>query len=359
MDEIKDRESLCIKVSKTQGEKMLELIQEIGIANRKLRIQNDASSIYIPLSRQPNEKENAAMRVQSLGFVLETRTFYEKSTNKTLKSVLDKQLQPSLLASLPRALDIIGDIAIIEIPSELRQQERRIGKAILESHRSVQTVLAKAGAVSGTHRLREFTLIAGEQKTNTLHKEYGCTYMVDVAKAYFSPRLSQEHKRVASLVQSGETIVDLFAGIGPFSILIARARIDVKVYSVDINPEAIRLLETNARLNRVENRVFPILGDATKIVEGKLAGIADRVIMNLPERATKFVEAACRAIKPPGGIVHFYSFVRRPETIEELQRQFCERVEETGRKVDKFLSVKVIRETAPYEWQVALDARII
>ena len=358
--EIVSRESLCIKVPKTQGEKMLGIVNKMGISDRELGIHNDANSIYIPLVRRPNKEEIAALSLQLKSISFEIRTFLEKKRpSKTLKDVLDNKLEPRLLASLPRALEIIGDIAIIEIPPELRQKERRVGKAILESHRKIRTVLAKAGAVSGTYRLREFTLIAGEQKTSARHKEYGCAYMIDIAKAYFSPRLSQEHKRVASLIQKGETIVDLFAGVGPFSVLIAKTNLDVKVYAVDINPEAINLLKTNVRLNRVENRVFPILGDAAKIVEQKLSGIADRVIMNLPERAIEFVEAACMAIKPTGGIVHFYGFVRRPETLEDMERQFVGEVEKAGRKVNRFLSVKTIRETGPYEWQVALDAKIL
>lgn len=263
------------------------------------------------------------------------------------------------MASLPRALDIVGDIAIIEIPAELKAHERLIGEAILTVHKNVRTVLAKAGAVSGTYRLREFEVVAGENKTATLHKEYGCKYHFDIAKAYFSPRLSQEHKRVASLVKKSETVVDLFAGVGPFSVLIAKNNAEAKVYAVDINPEAIEFLERNIRLNRVENRVIPIQGDARRAVEERLMGVADRVVMNLPGKAIEFVDTACRAIKPAGGMVHYYAFIRLPDSLENMQLCFSEAVEKTGRKVDAFLFAKTIRETAPYEWQVVLDAKIL
>ena len=108
-----------------------------------------------------------------------------------------------------------------------------------------------------------------------------------------------------------------FAGVGPFSVLIAKKNPEVRVYAVDINPDAVELLKVNARVNRVENRVFPILGDARQITATKLKGSADRVIMNLPETAIEFVDAACQAIKPQGGIIHFYAFVRQPDSIEE------------------------------------------
>jgi tRNA (guanine37-N1)-methyltransferase len=299
------------------------------------------------------------LRTQVPDLQLATHVFPErKRQEKTLAEVLESRLPPHLLASLPRALDIVGDIAIIEIPPELNAHASLIGEAILKMHKNVRTVLAKAGAVSGTFRLREFNIIAGERRTETVHKEHGCKYQVDVARAYFSPRLSHEHKRVASLVQKGETVVDLFAGVGPFSVLIAKTSEDAKVYAVDINPEAIELLKTNIRLNRVENRVFPILGDARQVVEGELRGVADRVIMNLPESAMQFVDAACKVIKPAGGTVHFYGFIRLPDSLENMKRRFSEAVERTGRKVDRFVFAKTIRATAPYEWQVVLDAKI-
>jgi tRNA (guanine37-N1)-methyltransferase len=255
-------------------------------------------------------------------------------------------------------LDVIGDIAIIEIPPELEVHKAALGEAILKTHKNVRVVLAKAGAVSGTFRLRDFEFIAGERRTATIYKEYGCTYDVDVAKTYFSPRLSHEHQRVAALVKTGETVVDLFAGVGPFAVLIAKNCKDAKVYAIDINPDAIKLLKINARLNRVENRVYPIVGDARQVVKERLFGVADRVIMNLPETACKFIDVACQAVKPSGGVVHFYGFVKMPETLEDLKRQFSETAEKSDRKVTAFQYAKNVRETAPHEYQAVLDVEI-
>ncbi len=350
--------SLCIKVKKINGEKTIILAKKLGIIDRKLEIRKNRNHIYIPILRQP--KEISMLKTQVPDFQLATNVFTKKKQQrKSPTQVLEKRLPPHLLASLPRALDIVGDIAIIEIPPELKAHERLIGESIMTVHKNVRTVLVKAGAVSGTYRLRGFEVIAGENKTATIHKEYGCKYHVDIAKAYFSPRLSQEHKRVASLVKKSETVVDLFAGVGPFSVLIAKNNAGAKVYAVDINPDAIEFLKRNIRFNRVENRVTPILGDARKAVEERLLGVADRVIMNLPETALEFVDTACKAIKLAGGMVHYYAFIRLPDSLENAQLRFSEAVEKTGRKVDAFLSAKTIRETAPYEWQVVLDAKIL
>jgi tRNA (guanine37-N1)-methyltransferase len=262
------------------------------------------------------------------------------------------------LAVLPHSADIVGDIAVIEIPQKLESHKALIGKAVLKAYKNVKTVLAKASVVSGVYRLREFETIAGENRTVTLHKEHGCQYCVDVAKAYFSPRLSYEHNRVASLVNEGETVADLFAGVGPFAVLIGKTHKTVKVYAVDMNPDAVEFLERNTRLNRVENRVYPILGDARQVVEQRLYGVADRVIMNLPEKAIEFVDAACKALKPEGGVIHFYGFVDASNSVENLQTQFVKAVEKYDRKVVS-VSSKLVRATAPYEWQTVMDAKIV
>ncbi len=352
--------SPCIKVTRINGEKTIILATKLGIINRKLEIRKNENHIYIPLLRQLKEKELSMLKAHVFDFQLAANVFTrKKQQRKSLAQVLENRLPPHLLAGLPRALDIVGDIAIIEIPLELKAHKRLIGEAILAVHKNLRTVLAKAGAVSGTYRLREFEVIAGENKTATIHKEYGCKYHVDIAKAYFSPRLSREHNRVASLVRKSETVVDLFAGVGPFSVLIAKNNADAKVYAVDINPEAIEFLKRNIRLNRVENRVIPVQGEARRAVEEQLMGVADRVVMNLPEKAIEFVDTACKAIKPAGGIAHYYAFVRLPDSLGNMQLNFSEAVEKTDRKVDAFLFAKTIRGTAPYEWQVVLDAKIL
>jgi tRNA (guanine37-N1)-methyltransferase len=351
--------SFCIKVKKTSAEKILVLANKLEISNRALEIQKNANHICIPLIRNLTETELLTLKAQVPDFELATAVFNKKPQTKTLAEILEDRLPPHLLASLPHALDVIGDIAIVEVPPELKAHESLIGEAILTMHRNVRTVLGKLGAVSGTYRLRDLKVIAGEHKTETVHKEHGCQYHLDVAKAYFSPRLSTEHNRVASLVQKSETVVDLFAGVGPFSVLIAKKNAAAKVYAVDINPDAIEFLKRNIRLNRVESRVIPIQGDAKQVVESRLLGVADRVIMNLPEKAAEFVDVACKAIKPAGGTVHYYTFVRLPDSLESAQLRFSEAVEKAGRKVDAYLFAKPIRETAPYEMQVVLDAKIL
>ncbi len=353
------RPSVCIKVSKSQGEKTLAIVTKFGLADKSLFIQREQDTLCIPLVREPQGIELTTLKSQVPKFTLQTSVFSEKNLPPlTLTQALQDQLPHELLAKVPQAFDIIGDIVVIDIPPQLKVYQSLIGEAILQTQKNVKTVLAKASDINGIFRVRDYDYVAGVHKTQTIHREFGCQYHVDLAKAYFSPRLSHEHERVAAQVKDGELVADLFAGVGPFAVLIGKRNPNVTVYAVDLNPDAVELLKVNIRVNKVEDNVFPVLGNSREISQTKLKASADRVIMNLPETAIEFVDAACNAIKPQGGLVHFYGFVRAPASIENLKQRFSNLVEKNGRQVEMFLLDRRIRETAPFESQVVLDAKI-
>lgn len=351
--------SPCLKVHKALGEKAITLVRRLNLLDRELRVKRVGDHLYIPLISEP-----LPAHIEELGKSLPefevSASSFPKRAKRPLKlaDLLEDRLPPNLIASLPRAIDFVGEIAIVEIPPELKGHKRLIGEAILATHKQVCTVLAKSGAVGGTYRLREFEVIAGVDKTQTVYRECGCTYHVDLSKVYFSPRLSHEHDRVASQVTEGETVVDMFAGVGPFSILIAKKCRNVQVYAIDVNPDALRYLEKNIAVNGVEKKVVPILGDARPVIEERLTGVADRVIMNLPERALEYVDAACKAIKSEGGIIHYYEFTDEPDPLEAAKNRLIEAVKQTSRNVKKILLARTVRVTAPYTWQVAVDAEV-
>ncbi|MEM2564012.1 MAG: methyltransferase, partial [Candidatus Bathyarchaeia archaeon] len=173
-----------------------------------------------------------------------------------------------------------------------------------------------------------------------------------------SPRLSYEHYRVASQVAKGETVVDMFAGVGPFSILIAKIREKVTVYSIDINPDAVEFLKRNIYANNVHGKVIPFLGDAREIIESRLRGVADRVIMNLPEKAIEYVDAACTALKSSGGVIHYYKIAGGSDVLERVKRRLIEEIEGSGRSVEALLSERIVKEVAPYRWHIAVDVKV-
>jgi len=349
----------CLTVPKALGEKAINLTRGLKLFNGKLKVQAMEDSLYIPLVREPTSPEIKAIKGVLLEFEIFFHEFPEHERRpRTLLEALEDKLPPHLLASLPRSIDFVGEIVILEVPPELENHKRLLGETILTMHRRVHTVLAKAGAVRGVYRLRDFEVLAGEGKTETLYREHGCTYHLDLGKVYFSPRLSQEHLRVASQVKEGETVIDMFAGVGPFPILIAKKCKEVTVYAIDLNPDAVAYLKKNVHVNHVEGKVKPILGDAREVVKSELVEAADRVIMNLPERAMEYVDVACEAIKPEGGTLHYYGFTDASSSLEATKSRLCEAVEAANRRVKDFLSVRTVRETAPFTWQVVVDAEI-
>jgi len=352
-------EAPSLRVPKTFGQKALILVQKLALLNRELRLQQENDYLYLPLMREPVAAELEEFKNILSEMEISKREFSESRKQPTKPiDLLSNKLPPHVLASLPQAIDFIGDIAVVEIAPELESYKQIFGKAILRAHKRVSTVLAKSSAVNGVYRLRTFEVIGGEAKTNTVHKEHGCIFHVDLAKAYFSPRLSYEHNRVASLVKQGETVVDMFAGVGSFSILIAKKHEDVHVYAIDVNPDAFEFLKKNVLANQVEARVMPILGDARQIVNERLREVADRVIMNLPENAIEYVDVTCRAVKPEGGVIHYYEFSNTPYPIETAKSRLTEAVKHTDRRLEKISLARIVRGVAPFNYQIAVDAEI-
>ncbi len=277
---------------------------------------------------------------------------------KRLRDKLSVALPLEEIGKVYNSFDVIGDIAIIKINT--LQNVEEIAKHIMTSQRRIKTVLTPVTSITGDFRVRKLKHLAGENKTITRHKESGCTFKVDVEKCFFSPRLSYEHLRIAKLVQSGETVVNMFAGVGCFSIVIAKTANKTKVYSIDVNPAAIQCMEENVRINYVGGSVFPMLGDSKDIINSKLQGIADRVLMPLPEIALEYLPHALSALKPTGGWIHYYDFQHAPgeeNPTEKTKLKVVEKLECLGVNYE-FVNSRVMRSTGPNWYQTVLDIKV-
>ena len=278
---------------------------------------------------------------------------------KRLKMKLVNQLSAEALSKVYSAFDIVGDIAIIKAPQNPADAQA-VAKQIMETHKKIRTVYSQTSGIKGSHRTRQLTLLAGENNPVTKYKEAGCTFSVDVEKCYFSPRLSHEHLRVASAVSRGETVVNMFAGVGSFSVITARMVPETKVYSIDINPVAYEFMVENIRVNRVYNRVIPLLGDSKEIVETKLQGVADRVLMPLPEKALQYLPAAVSALKKTGGWIHYYDFEHatgKEDPVEKTETKVSEKLGSLGVRF-MFAHSRVVRSTGPNWYQTVLDIQV-
>jgi tRNA (guanine37-N1)-methyltransferase len=230
----------------------------------------------------------------------------------------------------------------------------------METHKQVKAVWRQTSSVSGNFRLRDLEFVLGERKTETCHKEHGCIFNVDLEKCYFSPRLSYERMRIAKQVQPGEVILNMFAGVGCYSIVIAKHSKLQKIFSVDINPIAIQYMQENIKLNRVEEKVFPVQGDAKEVIEERLEKIADRVLMPLPQKAYEYLGYALLALKPTEGRVHYYDFEhanKGENPIEKTELKVSRKLRMLG--IDfQVVFGRIARSTGPNWYQVVLDIQM-
>ena len=272
-----------------------------------------------------------------------------------LKKALESILSPQESEDLISAFDQIGDIIIVRIPDSLLPKKKLIGETLLNEVKIVKSVFYQASPVEGDFRTRTLEILAGEDKTETEYKEFGCRFRVDVANAFFSPRLSTERERIANLIEDGETMVNMFAGVGMFSIMAAKKK-KCTVYSLDINPVASRLCEKNIELNKLAGKVISINGDTSNIIEERLENKSDRTLMLLPERSDEFLESAIKTTKD-GGIIHYYSHIHADKKSDAGKLSEKHYLEVSPVK-SKILTSKIVRPVGPRYYQTVVDVKI-
>ncbi len=280
---------------------------------------------------------------------------------RNLRAVLKDKLEQKELNFLYKSYDVIGDIAVIRVPETLERKCSVIAKAIMQIHKHVKTVLRQRGPVSGDLRLRSLKWVAGERQTETIHKEHDCIFEVDLEKCYFSPRLSHERIRIAQQVQPGEVIVNMFAGVGCFSIIIAKHSSAGKVYSIDINPVAIHYMQENVLANKVKDKVIAIQEDARKVIEERLRKVADRVLMPLPEKAYEYFDCAISALRPTGGWIYYYDFEhakKDEDPIKKTEAKVIKRLREMDISFEVSFG-RIVRATGPRWYQTVIDIKIL
>ncbi len=273
-----------------------------------------------------------------------------------LRVALQQYLSPEEIATVSTSYDIVGDIAVLRPLSENSAVET-FAERIISVHKNVKVVLSQEGKIAGDFRLRSLLYVAGEDRRTTLHQEYGCVFSVDLDKCYFSTRLSHERLRISKLVTLGETVVNMFAGVGCFSIMIVKHAKPNRIFSIDKNPEAFELMRRNINLNAVYGKVIPILGSSEKVVKHCLQGVADRVLMPLPVKTLQFLPSALLALKKSGGWIHLYDFqhaAKSEDAVEKSKAYVAGRLAWRGIKLE-CASSRVVRSVGPRWYQTVLD----
>lgn len=326
----------CIAIPKKKGEPVRKFLMDLDVLDRFLKIFSEDDELYLPLEREltPEELDGLPEEAEQV-----ERDFESHEKILTLEDIL----------GFTPAYEIVGDIALIEADEPDAQG---IADALLKVHKNVKTVLGAVSAVEGEFRTRRFKVLAGEERTETVHKDHGCKYRVDLARAYFTLRLSTERQRIVSQISENDVVLDMFAGVGPYSIPIAKKC--KKVIAMDKNPDAIHFLKENVKLNSIEN-IEVIEGDANEIARN-FEGIAGHVIMNLPHSADAFLDAAIY-VTAPHGIIHYYGMTHE----EDLYDSSIGLIEAAAKKAGRSIEVvecRTVRSYAPHQYNVCIEVRI-
>ncbi len=309
---------------------------ELDILDKSLKISSEDGELYIPIEREltPEELDELPEEAKQV-----EREFESHEKILTLEDIL----------GFTPGYEIVGDIALIEADEP---EAQRIADALLKVHKHVKTVLGAVSAVEGEFRTRRFKVLAGEERTETIHKDHGCKYKVDLARAYFTPRLSTERQRIVSQISENDVVLDMFAGVGPYSIPIAKKC--KTVIAMDKNPDAIHFLKENVKFNSIGN-IEVIEGDANEIARN-FKGIADHVIMNLPHSADAFLDAAIY-VTAPQGIIHYYGMTHEGDLFDSSIGLIEAAAKKVGRSVE-VVECRTVRSYAPHQYNVCIEVRI-
>ncbi len=330
----------CVRVEPAAGEATRTQLAESDLIDDSYEISVDSGWLYIPVT------EPSAVSPEL------TVVDYQPPERS-------QQTTPADILGFSPSYERIGAVALLEEADADRAAE--IARAIVESDLPLETVLNQASKVKGEKRVREWEVLAGSG-TETVHREYGCSFALDLADVYFSPRLATERHRVATQVEAGEQAFDMFAGVGPFVIPFAKR--GATCVGCDINDRAIAYLRENARRNDVEAQVTAICDDVRAVVDGTSAAggpyidWADRIVMNLPHSAEEFLETAV-ALAGDRAMIHYYDIQHEDDPFGPGERAIREAV--TARDDRYTVTVenrRRVRSYAPHELNVCLDVRL-
>ncbi|MDD5147955.1 MAG: class I SAM-dependent methyltransferase family protein [Candidatus ainarchaeum sp.] len=351
-------EFFCLKVLKQNAEKARRFLLEKQLLESGFEVMRSADFVLFPLKRKTTAAEEKELRKKIRSFAIEKFFFSTvKKQPKSLKEALREKLTEKEFSGLVSSFDTLGNIAIIEIPPLLKKKEKLIANALLETNKSIRTVCKKLGAHKGEFRIEPVKIIAGERNLVATYKESGCTFKIPVGKAFFSPRLGTERMRIAQQIKQGEVIGAFFAGVGPFPIVFAKNSPMEAAFAIELNPIAVKFMDENILLNKMENKVFPVQGDVKKIVPKKFKAFFHRIVMPLPKGAENFLESAVIAANPKGCIVHFYAFVPAANPYEATLSLIEKTARKLGREV-RILHKQQVRAFSKETIQIVVDFEV-
>lgn len=277
-----------------------------------------------------------------------------------LKGKLREKLTEEELSLLPRGFQTLGKVIIIKLNPRLLKKKRIIGDAYLVLLPNIESVFNNSGRIVGNFREPEkIEFISGENNPIVEHKEHSIIYRFDITKIIFSKGNLNERKYLPTLVKDGEIIVDMFAGIGYFSLPIAKHSLVEKIYSIELNPESYKYLGENIKINHLEDKIFPINGDCREeVIKLSNSGIrADRIIMGVFPAPKDYIKEALTLAKEGGTIYHYEGVVEKDNYIS-LFKDFNEVAKRENYNCE-LKSHRFVKSYGPNLYHVVLDIFVI
>lgn len=337
---------LAVRVGRAMAEDLRLALASLRLVDKRLEIKDEGESIVIPLTGRPD-----AYVLRKHGAVLVEAAFSEREIRMDpIEKVREEaDIPESLVRLLPDKWEQFGSVLVLKLPHELDEHEAEVGRAY-GSALNATAVLREVGGISGGMRTPATRRIFGSD-TVAVHRENGIVYKFDAERLMFSSGNIEERMRMATVECDGETVVDMFAGIGYFTLPMAVYRRPKRIVACEINPVAHSYLVENISLNHVEQTVEPVLGD-NRDLEGD--GIADRVVMGYVRTTHEFLPTALRLLKD-GGIVHYHETCPNELLPERPLKRLLSAA--SGRRIDVLRS-KEIKTYAPGVSHVVVDARV-
>lgn len=329
---------LCLKVPLRKAEAVKKELIKRALFDKEHLVTKDKEFVYFPVKKRFSTK-----------YPLITKPNGKRKVSSNLKKALATKLEKKELELVKRSMDVIGSIAILEIPSELEKNEKIIAEEVLNNNKRIRTVLKK-GRHDGIFRTQKLEYLAGENTKEAVCKENNVLLKMNVEKVYFSPRLSSERKRICGLIKEPEEVLVMFSGCAPYVCVIAKNTPAKKVVGIEINPEGHKYALQNIVLNKLYNAEV-LLGDVKQVVP-KLGKKYDRIIMPLPKSASDYLDVALGASKE-GGVIHFYDFQKEGEFDKSVEK-IMKACEASGRKC-KILGITRCGQSAPREFRICVD----
>jgi tRNA wybutosine-synthesizing protein 2 len=372
---------LAVVVAKPRTQSAIDALRSEGVYDADRSVQSwDSDGVAIPVTAPPES--------------VDVRDVVQQVGERRLRTLEDHLRQRGWtddeLDAAPSSWAVVGSVVLVEMGEAPRPDE--VGEALLALHGEADTVLARGG-IDGVHREPDVTVVAGEGDTETVHTEHGTEYALDLAEVMFSPGNKAERARMGAVVEgrdqrerpsaqaSGETasdaerVLDMFAGIGYFTLPMARA--GAHVTAVEHNPIAFRYLVENTMRNGVDDRVHPYRADCREVVNAALTdgtdergasagtrptsvgfaetGRVDRVVMGYYE-AWEYLDSALAAVKT-GGVLHMHEATPDPLVFERPIERLEAAAADAGRGVE-ILDTRRVKGYSEGVAHVVVDARI-